>query len=151
MVSIYISEAERCLFTHQAENMKGLIALLLVALCLEGLNAACPDQATLKDDYGSKLCAQLFEHSSYYYDESCTGSFLYVYPDEDTPIMPWVWENRISSLVVGRGCSLTVWSKSKKKGDKKKFSAGPAYHLKEFKRGLFGNWNDAISGYYCTC
>ncbi|XP_017208341.2 syncollin-like [Danio rerio] len=136
---------------HHTENMRGLIALLLVALCLEGLNAACPDHATLKDDHGSKLCAQMFEHSSYYYDESCTGSFLNVYPDEDTPIMPKTWENHVSSLVVRRGCSLTVWSKSKKKGNKRKFLAGVVYHLKEVKRGLFGNWNDAISGFYCTC
>uniref|UniRef100_A0A671RY04 Uncharacterized protein n=1 Tax=Sinocyclocheilus anshuiensis TaxID=1608454 RepID=A0A671RY04_9TELE len=120
--------------------MKGAIALLLATLCFEGLNAECPDLATLKDDYGSKLCAQMFEHSSYY-DESCSGKFLCL----------WAWNNQISSLVVGRGCSLTVWSKSKKEGYKKKFSAGIVYHLKEVKKGVFGDWNDSISGYYCTC
>ncbi len=148
---MYIGEGKRSLFTQQTENMKGVIALLLAALCFEGLNAACPEPATLKDDNENKVCAQMFEDSSYYYDDSCTGDFLYVYPDEDTPIMPSVWNNRISSLVVGRGCSLTVWSKSKKEGHKKKFSAGIVYHLKEVKEGLFGNWNDSISGYYCTC
>lgn len=148
---MYIGQGKRSPFAQHAENMKVVIALLLAALCFEGLNAECPDPATLKDDYGSKLCAQMFEDSSYYYDDSCTGSFLDVYPDEDTPIMPWVWDNRVSSLVVGRGCSLTVWSKTKKQGYKKKFSAGIVYHLKELKQGLFGNWNDSISGYYCTC
>ncbi|RXN27059.1 syncollin [Labeo rohita] len=131
--------------------MKGVIALLLAVLYFEGLNAECPEPATLSDENGSKLCAQMFEHSSYYYAESCTGKFLYVYPDEDTPIMSWTWNNRISSLVVGRGCSLTVWSQSKKQGSKKKFSAGIVYHLKEVPKGLFGDWNDSISGYYCIC
>lgn len=148
---MYIGESKLSLFTQQAENMKGVIALLLAALCFEGLNAECPDPATLKDDNGSRLCAQMFEHSSYYYDESCSGNFQYVYPNEDTPIISSAWNDRISSLVVGRGCSLTVWSKSKKEGQKKKFSAGIVYHLKEVKKGLFGDWNDSISGYYCTC
>lgn len=148
---MYIGRGKRSLFAQHAENMKVVIALLLAALCFEGLNAKCPDPATLQDDYGSKLCAQMFEDSSYYYDDSCAGSFLDVYPNEDTPIMPWVWDNRISSFVVGRGCSLTVWSKTKKQGYKKKFTAGIVFHLKEMQQGLFGNWNDSISGYYCTC
>ncbi|XP_051534366.1 syncollin-like [Myxocyprinus asiaticus] len=131
--------------------MKVVIALLLAALCFEGLNAQCPDPSTLKDNEENKLCARMFEHSSYYYDQSCTGKFLDVYPSEDVPIIPWVWNDRISSLVVGRSCSLTVWSRSKKQGSKKKFSAGIVYHLKDVKKGLFGDWNDSISGYYCTC
>ncbi|XP_051956697.1 syncollin-like [Xyrauchen texanus] len=131
--------------------MKVVIALLLAALCFVGLNAQCPNPKTLQDSEGNKLCARLFEHSSYYYDQSCTGKFLDVSPNEDTPIIPWVWNNRISSLVVGSSCSLTVWSHFKKQGSKKKFSTGIVYQLKEVKKGLFGNWNDSISGYYCTC
>ncbi|KAA0720113.1 hypothetical protein E1301_Tti008260 [Triplophysa tibetana] len=131
--------------------MKAFIAVLIAALCFEGLNAQCPEPSALKDGGGNKLCARMFEHSSYYYDMSCYGNFLDVYPDEDVPIIPRAWNNRVSSLVVAKSCSLTVWSRSKKQGSKKKFSAGIVYHLKESKQGLFGDWNDSISGYYCTC
>ncbi|XP_065143045.1 syncollin-like [Paramisgurnus dabryanus] len=131
--------------------MKAFIAVLLAALCFEGLNAECPQPNALQDDDGNKLCARMFEHSSYYYDSSCYGDFLNVYPNEDVPIIPKAWDNRVSSLVVGRSCSLTVWSKTKKGGYKKKFAAGIVYHLKEVQKGLFGDWNDSLSGYYCTC
>ncbi|XP_055036455.1 syncollin [Misgurnus anguillicaudatus] len=131
--------------------MKAFIAVLLAALCFEGLNAECPQPNALQDDDGNKLCVRFFEHSSYYYDSSCYGDFLNVYPNEDVPIIPKAWDNRVSSLVVGRSCSLTVWSKTKKQGYKKKFSAGIVYHLKEVQKGLFGDWNDSLSGYYCTC
>ncbi|KAA0720112.1 hypothetical protein E1301_Tti008261 [Triplophysa tibetana] len=131
--------------------MKAFIAVLFAALCFEALNAQCPEPDTLQDAEGNKLCARMFQHSSYYYDQSCQGKVLDVYPGEDYPILTWAWDNRISSLVVAKSCSLTVWSRSKKEGSKKTFSAGIAYHLKDVKDGLFGDWNDSISGYYCTC
>ncbi|XP_056587817.1 syncollin-like [Triplophysa dalaica] len=131
--------------------MKAFIAVLIAALCFEGLNAQCPEPDALQDASGNKLCAQMFQHSSYYYDQSCQGKVLDVYPGEDYPILTWEWDNRISSLVVAKSCSLTVWSRSKKQGSKKTFSAGIAYHLKDVKDGLFGDWNDSISGYYCIC
>nr|XP_055035834.1 syncollin-like [Misgurnus anguillicaudatus] len=131
--------------------MKAFIPILLAALCFEGLKAQCPEPNALQDAYGNKLCARMFEHSSFYNEESCKGQYIDVYPDDDYPIMTWTWNNRISSLVVSRLCSLTVWSKSKKEGYKKKFSAGIVHHLKDVQKGLFGDWNDSISGYYCTC
>lgn len=131
--------------------MKVMIALLLSTLCFEVLNAQCPEANALKDADGVKLCARMFEDSHYYYEQSCGGEYLDSYPGEDVPIIPWRWNNRISSLVVSRGCSLTVWKYTKKRGSKSKFGAGIKYRLKETMQGLFGNWENDISGYYCVC
>uniref|UniRef100_A0AAZ3PWA6 Secreted protein n=1 Tax=Oncorhynchus tshawytscha TaxID=74940 RepID=A0AAZ3PWA6_ONCTS len=82
--------------------MKVMIALLLSTLCFEVLNAQCPEANALKDADGVKLCARMFEDSHYYYEQSCGGEYLDAYPGEDVPIIPWRWNNRISSLVVSR-------------------------------------------------
>ncbi|XP_036444876.1 syncollin-like [Colossoma macropomum] len=131
--------------------MKVSAALLLCAMCLLGSEAQCPEPSTLKDAEGTKLCARLFEDSNYYYDQSCGGEFLDIYPNDDVPIIPWRWNNRVSSLVVNKSCSLTVWSRIKKNGNKKKFSSGIQYRLKEVSQGLFGDWDNSISAYYCVC
>ncbi|XP_036379178.1 syncollin-like [Megalops cyprinoides] len=132
--------------------MRGVItALLLSVLCLVGLRAQCPEPGLLKDSGGAKLCARLFEDSHYYNEQSCGGKYLDVYPGEDAPVLSLFWNNRISSLVVAKQCSLTVWSRSKKEGKRKKFSAGIQYRLKDVTQGLFGNWNNDISGYFCEC
>ncbi|KAL4658596.1 syncollin [Arapaima gigas] len=123
--------------------------LLLSALCFVGLKTQCPEPSSLKDAEGNKLCARLFEDSHYYNEQSCSGQYLDVYPMDDVPIVPIGWNNRISSLVVAPRCTLTAWSRSKKEGKKHKFSSGIQYRLKEVAQGLFGNWNDDISGYYC--
>ncbi|KPP60022.1 hypothetical protein Z043_122009 [Scleropages formosus] len=125
--------------------------LLLSALCLVGLKAQCPDPNSLKDAEGNKVCARMFEDSHYYNEQSCGGQYLDAYSLDDVPIIPYAWNNRISSLVVSTRCSLTVWSRVKKEGKNRKFSAGIQYRLKEVAQGLFGNWNDDISGYYCEC
>ncbi|XP_061103632.1 syncollin-like [Conger conger] len=132
--------------------MRGLIAaLLLWAAWLEGLNAQCPEPELLKDANNTKLCARLFESSHYYNEQSCGGRSLDVYPGDDAPELKFVWNNRISSLVVSRQCSLTVWSRTKKQGKKKKFSTGIQYRLKDVDQGLFGDWDNDISGYFCEC
>ncbi|TSL04257.1 Syncollin [Bagarius yarrelli] len=131
--------------------MKVVFALLLCALCFLGLDAQCPEPNTLKDFEGNKICARMFEHSNYYYEQSCGGEYIDAYPNEDVPIIPSSWNNRISSLVVNKLCSLTVWSRTKKNGKKKKFSSGIVYRLKDVQQGLFGNWDNDISAYYCVC
>ncbi|XP_066502808.1 syncollin-like [Hoplias malabaricus] len=131
--------------------MKVAATLLLCAMCFLGLNAQCPEPSTLKDPEGTKLCARLFEDSNYYYDQSCGGEFHNIYPGEDVPIIPKRWDNRASSLVVNKFCSLTVWSRIKKNGSKRKFSSGIQYRLKDVMKGLFGNWDNSISAYYCVC
>ncbi|XP_035617248.1 syncollin-like [Oncorhynchus keta] len=131
--------------------MKVMIALLLSTLCFEVLNAQCPEANALKDADGVNLCARMFEDSHYYYEQSCGGEYLDAYPGEDVPIIPWRWNNRISSLVVSRFCSLTVWKYTKKRGSKSKFGAGIKYRLKETMQGFFGDWENDISGYYCVC
>lgn len=125
--------------------------LLCAALYWEGLNAVCPEPASLKDVNGARVCARLFEDSHYVYEQSCGGQSLDIYPDEDVPNIPLVWNNRASSLVVGRGCSLTVWDHYWKEGSKRKFLSGIQYRLKDVMQGLFNNWNNDISGYYCVC
>ncbi|XP_072518309.1 syncollin [Salminus brasiliensis] len=131
--------------------MKVAAALLLCAMCFLGLDAQCPEPSSLKDFEGTKLCARLFSDSNIYYDQSCGGEYLDIYPNDDVPTIEWRWSNRASSLVVSRLCNLTVWSRSKKNGNKRKFSAGIQYRLKDVQRGLFGNWDNSISAYYCVC
>ncbi|KAG5285038.1 hypothetical protein AALO_G00033400 [Alosa alosa] len=132
--------------------MKSLAAVLVcVALCWQGLNAVCPDHTTLTDVNGVKLCARFFEDSSPIYAQSCAGESMDVYPGDDVPNMPLRWNNRVSSLVVARYCSLTVWDFYLKEGKKKKFSGGIQYRLREVSQGLIGSWDNDISGYYCTC
>ncbi|KAK3523736.1 hypothetical protein QTP70_009256 [Hemibagrus guttatus] len=126
-------------------------ALLLCALCFLGLDAQCPEPNTLKDAEGKKICARMFEDSNYYYEQSCGGQYIDAYPGDDVPIIPWSWNNRISSLVVNKLCSLTVWSRIKKNGSKRKFSSGIVYRLKDVQQGLFGSWENDISAYYCVC
>lgn len=132
--------------------MKTLAALLLcITLYWEGLSAACPEPASLKDANGAKVCARMFEDSHYVYENSCKGKFLDAYPGEDVPNISLLWNNRVSSLVVARGCSLTVWDHYWKEGSKRKFTAGVQYRLKDVMQGLFDNWDNDISGYYCVC
>lgn len=134
--------------------MKTLIAVLLcTALCWDGLNAQCPEPATLKDVNGAKVCARMFADSNIIYAESCGGDSLDSYPGDDIPTITRGWNNRVSSLVVNRGCSLTVWDRYRKQGTKRKFSAGIQYRLKEVGQGLgiFRDWDNDISGYWCVC
>ncbi|MBN3310386.1 syncollin-like [Amia ocellicauda] len=131
--------------------MKFIAVLVLCAFYFAGLQAQCPDPALLKDNNGTKLCARLFEDSHYYNEQSCGGKSLDVYKGDDCPIMPVWWNNRVSSLVVSKFCSLTVWSRTKKEGKRRKFSAGVVHRLKDVGQGLFSNWNNDISGYFCEC
>ncbi|XP_010868794.1 syncollin [Esox lucius] len=131
--------------------MKVTIALLLSTLCFAVLNAQCPEPNALKDADGVKLCARMFEHSNIYFEQSCGGEYLDAYPGDDVPTIPRKWNNRVSSLVVARGCSLTVWQYTKKRGSRSKFGAGIKYRLKDSMQGLFGNWENSISAYYCVC
>ncbi|XP_062341533.1 syncollin-like [Osmerus eperlanus] len=133
------------------DNMRTIIALILGASCMVVLHALCPEPNTLTDFNGNKICARLFEDSHYVYDQSCGGEALDIFIDDDVPIMPYSWRNRASSLVVSSRCSLTVWSRIKKEGSRRKFSAGIQYRLKDVGQGLFGNWDNDIAAYYCTC
>ena len=132
--------------------MKTLIAVLLcTALCWDGLNAQCPDPATLTNVNGAKVCARMFSDSTVIYAQSCQGDSLDSYPGDDIPTISLRWNNRVSSLVVSQGCTLTVWDRFRKQGRKHTFSAGIEYRLKEAGQGLIGDWDNDISGYWCVC
>ncbi|XP_063794643.1 syncollin-like [Pseudophryne corroboree] len=131
--------------------MKVLCSLALLLLFFAGLLAECPPAANLVNDAGEKLCARMFEHSNIYFDQSCGGAFLDSKNGDDFPYMPLGWGNKISSLVVASRCTLKVWSKTAKGGNNRSFSAGVVYQLKDYTNGLFGDWNNAIQSYYCTC
>ncbi|XP_015472422.1 syncollin [Parus major] len=122
-----------------------------VAVLAAGVEAQCPKPSDLRPLNGTRVCAQLYADNSPYYDQCCAGAVLVVPPNSDAPYMPRGWSARASSLVVGTRCELTVWSRRGKKGDSRKFGAGAVPRLQEVRRGLFGDWNDAIRGYYCTC
>ncbi|KAJ6663557.1 hypothetical protein lerEdw1_009636 [Lerista edwardsae] len=126
--------------------------LLLLLPLLAGVAwGQCPVAADLKNADGTRLCALLYTDNSPYYDQCCAGSVLVVQPGEDQPYVPTAFNNKVSSLVVGTRCELTVWSKKAKGGNTRKFKPGPFPRLQEYGRGLFGDWNDAISAYYCKC
>ncbi|XP_014749142.1 PREDICTED: syncollin [Sturnus vulgaris] len=122
-----------------------------VAMLSRGVEAQCPAPADLHPTNGTRLCALLYADNSPYYDQCCAGDVLEVLPGSDVPYMPRGWSGRASSLVVGTKCELTVWSRRAKAGKSRSFSAGAVPRLQEVRRGFFGDWNDAIRGYYCTC
>ncbi|XP_036379249.1 syncollin-like [Megalops cyprinoides] len=131
--------------------MTAITVLLLLAVCIAGLQAQCPDPGSLTDASGNKVCARMFEDSHYYYEQSCGGDYLDAYANDDFPFMPRGWNDHISSLVVSKFCSLTVWSRSRKEGSRRKFTSGIQYRLKDVGQGLFGDWDNDISAYYCEC
>ncbi|XP_055450929.1 syncollin [Psammomys obesus] len=127
---------------------------LLLALALAaapGAHAACPVPADLKHADGTRTCAKLYEKSDPYYDNCCRGPVLSVEPGADLPFLPSGWANSASSLVVAQRCELTVWSLSGKRGKTRKFFAGTYPRLEEYRRGIFGDWSNSISGLYCKC
>ncbi|NWS64263.1 SYCN protein, partial [Chunga burmeisteri] len=83
----------------------------------------CPAPSALRTANGTRICAQLYADDSPYYDQCCAGPVLVAEPDADVPFMPRGWAARISSLVVGTRCELTVWSRASKKGKSRRFSA----------------------------
>ncbi|XP_008120999.1 syncollin [Anolis carolinensis] len=113
--------------------------------------AQCPVPADLKREDGTKACALLYTENSPYYDQCCAGNVMEVEPGEDQPYMPSGFNNKVSSVVVAQRCELNVWSSKAKGGKTRKFKAGAFPRLQEYRRGIFGDWNNAISGYYCTC
>ncbi|NWV36889.1 SYCN protein, partial [Grantiella picta] len=82
----------------------------------------CPTPADLRPANGTRVCAMLYADNSPYYDQCCAGEVLVVLPDSDVPYMPRGWSNRVSSLVVGTRCELTVWSRKAKKGKSRRFN-----------------------------
>ncbi|XP_041336729.1 syncollin [Pyrgilauda ruficollis] len=128
-----------------------LLVTLLAAALGRVSEAQCPTAAELRPANGTRLCALLYADNSPYYEQCCAGDALPVPPDSDVPYMPRSWAGRVSSLVVGTRCELTVWSRKAKKGSTRRFSAGAVPRLQEVRRGLFGDWNDAIRAFYCTC
>ncbi|XP_064900309.1 syncollin [Columba livia] len=133
--------------------MAALVTVTVVAAlaALGGAGAQCPSASSLSPPDGPRLCARLYADDSPYYDRCCAGAVLEVSPGDDFPYMPLGWADRVSSLVVGTRCQLTVWSRAGKNGKSHRFSAGAVPRLQEVKKGLVGDWNNAISGYYCEC
>ncbi|XP_061103618.1 syncollin-like [Conger conger] len=132
--------------------MRALIAVvLLCALRLPGLRSQCPNPGSLKDPQGTKLCARMFTDSHENSTLSCVGEQMNIYPQDDYPMLPRSWNDRISSMVVSRFCSLTVWSRTKKEGKRRKFRAGVQHRLRDVRMGLLRNWDNQISAFFCEC
>ncbi|OBS78499.1 hypothetical protein A6R68_19093 [Neotoma lepida] len=132
--------------------MSPLCLLLLLTLTLvdvPGSRGACPLPADLKKEDGTRTCAKLYDKSDPYYDNCCQGAELSLEPGTDLPYLPSSWANKASSLVVGTRCELTVWSRPGKEGKTRKFSSGSYPRLEEYRRGIFGDWANSISGLYC--
>ncbi|XP_015276512.1 PREDICTED: syncollin [Gekko japonicus] len=131
--------------------MKASQSLLLLPLLCALAWAQCPLPAELKNPNGTKICAQLYTDNSPYYDQCCGGSVLLVQPDEDQPYVPKAFNDKVSSLVVAPRCELSVWDKKGKAGKTRKFKTGAFPRLQEYRKGLMGNWDNAISAFYCKC
>ncbi|XP_039322868.2 syncollin [Saimiri boliviensis] len=126
-----------------------LLALVLAVMpCARG---ACPVPADLKHSDGTRTCAKLYDKSDPYYENCCGGAELSLEPGADLPYLPSNWANTASSLVVAPRCELTVWSLKGKAGKTHKFSTGTYPRLEEYRRGIFGDWSNAISALYCRC
>ncbi|XP_012881806.1 PREDICTED: syncollin isoform X1 [Dipodomys ordii] len=134
--------------------MTQLCLLLLLALgpaAIPRARGACPVPADLKQADGTRTCAKLYDKSDPYYENCCKGAELALQPGADLPYLPSDWANTASSLVVGQRCELTVWSLPGKAGKTRKFSAGSYPRLEEYRKGILGDWSNAISGVYCKC
>uniref|UniRef100_A0A8C3N4A4 Uncharacterized protein n=2 Tax=Geospiza parvula TaxID=87175 RepID=A0A8C3N4A4_GEOPR len=126
-----------------------LVALVLALLGSRGALAQCPSPSELRPSNGTRLCALLYADNSPYYEQCCAGDALEVLPGADLPYLPLGWAGRASSLVVGTRCELTVWSRPAKEGKSRHFGAGAVPRLQEVRKGLFGDWNNAIRALYC--
>lgn len=117
------------------------------------LQLQLPDPATLKDDYGSRLCAKMFEHSSYCY---CMMKTVLA-----NVCMFILMKTSLSCHGLGIIWFLLLWwakagpwpcgKNPRSKDIRRSFLLASCTNLKKVKKGLFGDWNDSISGYYCTC
>ncbi|XP_038638333.1 syncollin-like [Scyliorhinus canicula] len=130
---------------------RALLATLLLMVLVSGALALCPQPVVLRDVNGVRVCARLFEDSDVLYDRCCGGGFMDILSPADVPSIERFWNDRTSSLVVGPRCELTVWNKINKRGYRRKFRTGIQYRLEESGKGLFGNWDNSITSYYCSC
>ncbi|XP_020642883.3 syncollin [Pogona vitticeps] len=128
-----------------------LFLAILLPLLAAGVWAECPVPTDLKNADGTKVCAKLYTENSPYYNQCCAGDVLLVPPEEDQPYVPSAFNNKVSSLVVAQKCQLVVWSSKGKGGKTRTFKTGSYPRLQEYRRGIFGDWNNAISAYYCKC
>ncbi|XP_055521859.1 syncollin-like [Leucoraja erinacea] len=123
--------------------------LCLVAVAVAA--AQCPEPSALREPGGQRVCARFYEDSDVLYERCCGGGFVDVHSPADVPSIERFWNDRVSGLVVGPRCSLTVWNKRNKRGHKRKFRSGVQPRLEELAKGLFGNWDNSITSYYCEC
>ncbi|XP_043541232.1 syncollin-like [Chiloscyllium plagiosum] len=131
--------------------MAPVVQLALTLWLALGAVAQCPEPSALRDVGGIRVCARLYEDSDVLYDRCCGGGYMDIQSPADVPSIERFWNDRVSSLVVGPRCELTVWNKRNKRGYRRKFRTGVQYRLEEVGKGLFGNWDDSITSYYCVC
>ncbi|XP_062929271.1 syncollin-like [Mobula hypostoma] len=127
------------------------LPLAVWALCVVGALSQCPEPSVLRDVNGVRVCARFYRDSHTLYDQCCGGGYFDVKYPADVPSIQKYWDDRVSSLVVGPRCQLTVWDKKNKEGHRRTFRTGVQFRLEEVSRGFFGNWDNSISSYYCEC
>uniref|UniRef100_UPI00398E4EBA syncollin-like n=1 Tax=Pristiophorus japonicus TaxID=55135 RepID=UPI00398E4EBA len=126
--------------------------LMVLVMLVVGSYAGCPEPSVLKNvTTGETVCARLYEDADVLYDRCCGGGYFDIKSPADVPFIERFWNDRASSLVVGPRCELTVWNKRNKRGNRRKFRTGIQYRLEEAGKGLFGNWDNSITSYYCIC
>ncbi|XP_054767173.2 uncharacterized protein LOC129274380 [Lytechinus pictus] len=125
------------------------LIIILLGLSLTGLVVGrCPEPETLqykvKTNTGYKfLCARLYDYSHYDRLLSCTGKSWDVLNGETYPGRGRDgWNDRVSSLVVRPGCTLTAYVHGQFRGDANEYT-GIFSHL--------GGWNNYMSSWTCYC
>lgn len=87
--------------------------------------------------YDDDVACEMYEHDSY------GGRVFPMRPDQAVSFRGGqFWNDRVSSVRVARGCTLTVYEHTRMQGDSQEFHRNV--------RAL-GDWNDQISSAECYC
>ena len=84
------------------------------------------------------ICATMFQHWKY---EGSSINLTSV--PSKTRNIPSDWNDQVSGMKIGKGCSLTVHEHSNGRGPSKTFSSDIPW--------IGSEWNDKISSYRCSC
>lgn len=133
--------------------------ILIVLLCTFGLpqlilsdGDGCPQPAQIgpRTDDDKSMCAIMYEHAEPDINTSCFGATLQASNGERSN---WneAWNDRISSMVVREGCTLSGYEHGDFDGNKKDFTGVHEYLPNENEMKHEWNWNDKISSYVCKC
>lgn len=139
--------------------MRDIPKIILFAIGLPQviLSSGCPLPADLgpRTDDNKSMCAVMYADATTDPHTSCSGDYLQLKNGETATSIASGWNDRVSSLVVRAGCTLTAYGDGDLKGYRQDFHGMHFYlgHEHDIARKYepFFNWNDVISSYICQC